>query len=374
MNQKKICVIATIPVVLKWFMAPHIVKLTSEYEVTLIANGSEDDINELLNKHIKYIPFKIKRKISVLSDLITLIKLCFLFRKEKFDRIHSIMPKSGLLAMLAAKLVNIPVRFHTFTGQVWVNKTGMLRSILKLMDKTIVLCSTKVLTDSQSQKLFLIDNQIVSSSKIEVLASGSVAGVDLERFKFSLSKRQTIRLTLAIPDDSLVLLFVGRLNKDKGVHDLISAFNLVSNNIHLILVGPDEENLSETIVKLDDSISQRIHCIGYTKNPEDYMSASDIFCLPSYREGFGSSIIEAAAVGVPCIASEIYGIVDAVEANITGILHEPGDIKAISSAILKLLNDSDLRNKMGSAAKKRVENYFSQEILSNAFIEFYHQF
>ncbi len=357
-------------------MTPHVAILSTEYDVTLVTRGTVEDLSGLLNDHVAFVPLQLERKISITKDVITLLKLWRLLRKGRFDTVYSIMPKSGLLTMLAAKFSGVPLRFHIFTGQVWANKNGTSRLILKLMDRIVTQCATKVLADSPSQRQFLINNNIVNASKIEVLADGSIAGVDMKRFSPSTTKREKIRTEYCIPQDAILFLFVGRLNKDKGVYDLLNTFSKIGHKdqkLHLMIVGPDENNFDNIIISLNERLTGRVHRIGFTDYPENYMAAADVFCLPSYREGFGSSIIEAAAIGLPSVASRIYGIIDAVNENVTGILHEPGDICEISTAMLKLANNPELRHQMGTAAQERVRVCFSQERIAKAFSKFHKQ-
>lgn len=374
MHRRRICIVATVPFVLKWFMTPHIIRLSAEYDVTLVANGLAEDIAGLLGKHVSFIPLQIERKISIKKDIFALIKLWKLFQKEKFDSVHSIMPKSGLLAMLAARLAGIPLRLHTFTGQVWATQKGLRRFILKFLDKVLAINATCVLADSRSQRLFLIENNVVKAPDVVVLAEGSIAGVDVNRFKYCAKARQQVRSQNNIPSDAIVFLFLGRLTQDKGLIDLSRAFAVVAENHekwHLLIVGPDEEGLESEFVALAQRFPGRIHRTGFADFPENYMSAADVFCLPSYREGFGSVLIEAASVGVPVIASRIYGITDAVEDGVTGILHTPTSVSGIAEAMRLLASDEDLRRRMGGAGRVMVIDKFSEARVTGAFADFY---
>ena len=374
-NRKKICFVATVPFALSWFMTPHIRLLCKEYDVTLISSGSPNELNELLYNNVSFVTLDIKRKISLKKDVLALIRLWSIFKENQFDCVHSITPKAGLLTMLAGKLAGVPNRFHTFTGQVWMNKKGFKKLILKSLDKVLVHFSTRVLVDSHSQHLFLIKNNVVSAINSEVLADGSAAGVNINRFKFDLKKRTKIRCELNIPNSAIVFLFLGRLTYDKGILDLLKAFESIAldnDNLHLLIVGPDEAGFDVKIMRLEQKLSGKIHRVGFTKSPEYYMSTADIFCLPSYREGFGSVIIEAAAIGLPAIASRIYGVIDAVDDEVTGLLYEVMNSRELSLAMKKLASDYSLRKSMGAAAKRRVLSKFSEEIVANAMLSFYH--
>ena len=373
-KRKKICVVATIPFSLNMFMKPHIAMLAEHYDVTLIANGVEQDFSSLLNGNVRFIHINIPRKISLLNDMAALFQLYRVFRKEHFEVVHSIMPKTGLLAMVAASLAGVPHRIHTFTGQVWANKVGMTRWGLKMLDKLIASCATGLLSDSFTQRLFLMEQHIVDQQKIVVLGNGSICGVDAERFKPNLTIRKQIRFNLEIPDKAIVYLFLGRLNNDKGILDLAHAFAALADNMphaYLLVVGPDEEGMDIKLQSILQNCSNKFHRIDFTNRPEDYMASADIFCLPSYREGFGSVIIEAAAVGLPAVASDIYGIQDAVKDGETGILHQPKNIEAIRQALVTLSNDDVMRGKMSKQAMARAHDFFATDVVVTEMRKYY---
>ncbi|MET3107581.1 glycosyltransferase involved in cell wall biosynthesis [Oxalobacteraceae bacterium GrIS 2.11] len=374
---RKICIVATVPFALKVFMRAHIEMLAQQNEVTLVTRGSASEMQQLLGPNVSFINVNFARKISFGADLLALFALFGIFKKYRFDVVHSLMPKTGLLAMLAAYFSGVPHRIHTFTGQVWLNKAGLGRSILKTFDRLIAFLATGLLTDSASQRAFLIEQKIVQGQRIAVLGHGSVCGVDLDRFKPNSLIRGNIRLELGIPAAATVVLFVGRVNQDKGVLDLAKAFVQISKalpEMHLLLVGPDEGNLNQLLQEVLAPCGPKYHRIGYTDRPEDYMACSDIFCLPSYREGFGSVIIEAAAVGLPAVASRIYGLTDAVCDEVTGILHEVKNVQQISDALVRLATDENLRATMSLAAQERARSLYSQNIITNEMRRYYDGF
>jgi glycosyltransferase involved in cell wall biosynthesis len=373
-GRKRVCILATVPFALKWFMTPHIIFLREKCDLTLVANGSSEGLAGLLGKYVSFVPIRIERKISIKDDVLALIKLWLFFRKEKFDCVYSIMPKSGLLSMLASCFACTPNRLCVFNGEVWANKTGFMRSFLKLVDKVTARCATIVLAVGPSQRKNLIDNNIVKEDKVNVIADGSIAGVKIDRFKFNESVRHQLRLQNEIKNDAVVFLFVGRLSRDKGLLDLFRAFSEAAEqnpNIHLLVVGPDEEGLEMKISLLAKRFIGRVHRVGFTDHPENYMSAADVLCLPSYREGFSTVIIEAASVGLPAIASRIYGIADTVVEGVTGILHQPAASHEIAKAMLLIASNERLRYQMGAAARMRAIEMFSEERVLKAFAEFY---
>ncbi len=376
MSRKKICIVATVPFAIRVHMAPHIQQMSKKYDVTIVTNGSSDELAELLNSHVFFKGLKIERKISIKADILAIVRLWWIFKKNSFDCVHSIMPKSGMLSMIAARFSGVALRIHTFTGQIWATQTGLRRFILKLFDKILAINATHLLTDSQSQRLFLVKNGVVRADKIRVLADGSIVGVDTNRFSFDPIAYRQIRSEKDIPDSAVLFMFLGRLTRDKGLGDLFGAFARIATNntkVQLLIVGPDEGGLTEELKLLVQRFPGRVHSVGYTDSPEQYMSAADVFCLPSYREGFGSVLIESAAVGLPSIASRIYGITDAVDEGVTGLLHQPGLEDEIVNAMSTLAFDEVLRRKMGVAAQKRAREQFSDERVKKAFSDYYHE-
>jgi glycosyltransferase involved in cell wall biosynthesis len=320
----------------------------------------------------KVIALNIPRKINLLLDTYCLLKLILIFLMNRFSSVHSITPKAGLLAMLAASLTRVPFRIHTFTGQVWASSSGIKRIILKFFDTVIGLLTTHNLIDSPSQRDFLIKERVLNQAKTLVFVSGSVSGVDFSKFKANKPLGKKIKKELKIPQDAFVFIYLGRLVKDKGVLDLAKAFsNLVSFNVYLIFVGPDEDSLSDSIKEICANKILKIRLIGFSDTPYQYLSAADVICLPSYREGFGSVIIEAAAMGIPAVASNIYGITDAVVNNQTGLLHQVGDIPDIQRSMEQMLFNKRLLAKFSKAAKARALKEFDSKIITSAWVKFY---
>lgn len=362
-----LCIILTSPLALNAFLLGHVRRLSRSWDLTICVNVNECDVAVDLEGKAELYPIEINREIAPLRDLLALGRLWKFCRTGKFDAVVTITPKGGLLGMVAARLALVPVRVHWFTGQVWATKKGLRRAALKLLDRLTAMCATHVLADSASQKDFLVKEGIVRSGKISVLGCGSISGVDTVRFRPDAHARQRIRGELQIADDAFCSLYIGRMKKEKGVPDLLDAFRQLRTefrNIHLLLVGPDEEGL------LTDRKMDGLHVVGYTRKAEAYMAASDIICLPSYREGFGSVLIEAAACGLPSVASRIYGISDAVVENVTGLLHPAGDVAALSAALRRLMSDDKLRHALGKNAYERVAADFDAHHVEELFEDF----
>ena len=340
------------------------------YEVTLIANlGDNKNLLDEISHYalIKDIP--INREISLLADIKALFLLLNFFWRHEFSLVHSVSPKAGLLSMIASSIARVPNRIHTFTGQVWVTKNGFIKYLLCYSDKLINLLSTQIIVDSKSQLKFLLKHEVVSKSKAIVFGQGSISGVDLKRFKFNEQVRIKMRSQFGVKDSDVLILFLGRLKKDKGILELIQAFSKIhteSPNLILWCVGPDEEKLTKIIEN-----TKGVRVFSYTKKPEDFMSSADIFCIPSFREGFGTAVIEAAACGIPSIGTNIYGLNDAIINGETGILVKPKSHLALIKALRLLYEKEDLRNKMGKAANERAKIHFSSEFFTDELLKFY---
>lgn len=376
MIRKKICFVSTVPIPLLVFMREHVEKLSEYYDITLLCSGDGHELKDMLNDRVVFQSIAIERKIKLVADLLALLALLRVFRQKKFDCVHSLMPKAGLLAMLAAWLTRVPVRIHIFTGQVWFAKSGIPRAILKWMDRIVAACATHLMADSPSQSDFLVAEKVVPRAKITVLGQGSISGVDVGRFQFDADARHRVRAELGIADDAIVFLFLARLTRVKGILNLSKAFSGIEAQMpraQLLIVGPDEEQLTPLLEQEWAGCAQKIHRVNYTNQPERYMSAADIFCLPSYLEGFSSATIQAAGVGLPAIVSHIYGLTDAVKGGVTGIFHEAGDIAQMQNAMRLLYADENLRQQMGAAAQRRAYQDFSQEVIVEAMRDYYQQ-
>jgi glycosyltransferase involved in cell wall biosynthesis len=373
-NRRRICIVVSDFMTVSAFLQDQIRALCRTYEVTIVANTDDRGSLRRLNLDAELVPVAISRDIDLRRDVLALLDLYLLFRKRKFNLVHSITPKAGLLSMTAGKLAGIPVRIHTFTGQVWAARSGATRYLLKRADKVTVFCATRVLTDSQSQLQFLIAEGVVGVGQCRVLANGSLCGVDPCRFRPNAAARLRVRDECSIPEDASVFLFVGRLKKDKGVLDLARAFAQVARqrrNAYLLWAGPDEDRMEGEIRSLCSSCAERVRFTGRTRFPEQYMAAADIICLPSYREGFGNVVIEAAAAGIPAIASRIYGLTDAVEDGATGCLHQAGNWEELAQAMESLAANDSLRLQLGLQARARASRDFAQQSLTEAWLAFY---
>ncbi|NDG63251.1 MAG: glycosyltransferase family 1 protein [Planctomycetes bacterium] len=369
----KVCVVVAAPMTVNAFLVPHLIALSEQYHVTLIFNGRADQL-PLSICHIPVIRVPIVRNISPRQDMIALFKLIRLFRKERFNVVHSVTPKAGFLAALAGFVAQVPTRIHWFTGQVWATKRGFLRQLLKVIDRITVACTTHQLVDSHSQRMFLADQGVLGTGCGVVLASGSICGVDLTKFQPNAQARSRIRASLGIAETDSVALFVGRLQPEKGVLEVAQAFRQVADacpKLHLVLAGPDEAGIEASIKSMLEPVRNRLHSVGFVNCPEQYMAACDFLLIPSHREGFGSVVIEAAACEIPSIGTNIYGLSDAIIDGKTGILIPRSDVSALEFAMRRLALGGDECRALGEGARMRVLDKFQQSIIVDALLEFY---
>lgn len=372
--KKSIWFIATSPFAANAFLREHLLALSKQYDVTLIVNLHAYPLEETLRQAITVLHIDIERKISFWADLAAFLRLLLWMVQKRPDAVHSITPKAGLLAMVGGCLAGIRLRSHIFTGQIWATRTGTKRWAFKQVDRLIVLCATHVFADSASQCRFLEEQGVVRSGAIDMLGKGSVGGVNLKRFRPDAGQRDAMRHDLTVSPGSTVFLFVGRIVVDKGVNDMLNAFKEVisrHSQCMLWIVGPDEGHMQHQLESAYADISAYIRWFGSTAEPEKYMMAADVLLLPSYREGFGSVIIEAAACEIPAIAYATEGVIDAVLDSDTGLLVKKGDVSGLASAMQRMIDNPAERARMGERARRRAEEFFSSMYVTETWMDFY---
>jgi len=373
MQRKRICFIVAVPGSAQSFLKDHIKELSKYYDVYLACNIQSD--KEIEGLDVKgFFSFPISRKISLHNDLIALIKLTSYFKKMRFDAVHSVTPKAGLITALASWTTGIKHRIHIFTGQVWATRDGLSRFMLKAIDKLISGLDNQILVDGKSQQAFLIKEGVLNASNSLVLGDGSICGVNTSRFMPSKTIRTSCRKRLGIPNNKIVYVFMGRLTRDKGVYELLHAFNKIAkkrDNVFLLLFGTDEEKISTSFSKYENLSKSNFLYYGLTKEPQNMLQAGDVFVLPTYREGFGSSVIEAACLGLPTITSDAYGVLDAPVPNETGLQCKVGDSDSLYNAMLEMAENGLLREKMGANGRKRILSKFSGEVVVSHWVKFY---
>ena len=368
--------IVTASYVVPWHLGNTLRRMPADFAVTVVGQGVSS--NRDAYPGVRWVDIDLNRKVSLFADLQSLWALCCFFRAYRPDIVHSIMPKAGLLTALAGFICGVPIRLHTFTGQTWVNKKPAARFFLYTLDRAINALNTVCLTDSPSQSEFLHRHNISDHGKpLPVLGKGSLSGVDVARFDFAgyAGRDEKLRGELAIGNQEFVFAYIARKSRDKGAIDMIRAFARVVHahpGAWLLFIGPDESAGELPALKTAaPGLFKNVTDIGQVENHGPYLSISNVLCLPSYREGFGSIVIDAAAAGVPAIGSNIVGLVDSIEDGKTGILIPAGDVDKLAEAMLSMLNTPLHCRQMGGAARARVESHFTADGLYASLRDFY---
>ena len=361
---KKICFVTTASGTLKAFVlnTAKYIHENTDWDITFICNYDKQ-FEEKLPDCIHYIPVKMERGIN-LGGIKAIAELKRIFKKERFDLIQYSTPNASLYASVAGKLAKVPVRLYCQWGMVFVGFSGIKRRIFKLMEKFICKLSTWIEPDSKSNLKFSHEQGLYPEDKGSVIWNGSASGVNLQKFDISQKSdyRKAIRSQYQIPEDAFVYGFVGRITRDKGINELLSAFKQLSpENSYLILVGSEEinKNIDFDLFNWSKSAENVIYT-GSTSVVEQYLSAMDVYILPSYREGFGSCVIEAEAMGLPVIVSNIPGPTDAMLKDETGLVVEKADVKSLKEAMERIRTDGELYQSLASNTLAFAENNFEQ--------------
>lgn len=376
MAKLKIIRTATIPSSLNILLKGQLSYLNQFYEVTAIS-GAGSDLDVVRNREsIRVIPVEMERRISVLKDLSALFKLYKIFKNENPEIVHSITPKAGLLSMLAAKFAKVPIRIHTFTGLIFPSKKGLMKWILILMDKLLCLSATNVYPEGEGvkkemQKFFITDKPL------KVIANGNVNGIDTAFFNsiyYSVEDKQRLKEILNINEKDFVFIFIGRLVKDKGINELITVFkSLKSDKCKLLLVGKFEKNLDpllpeiERLIKVDPNII----AIGYKDDVRPYLAISDCLVFPSYREGFPNVVMQAGAMGLPSIVTNISGCNEIIIEGENGVVIAPKDKGALLNAMQLFLSNPQEVKRMAANARPLIVNRYEQITLWKALLDEY---
>lgn len=377
-NMKKICYITTVSSTVKAFFLATIDKLCkNDYQVTVICDY-DLKLEELLPRGVHYMPVHMERGISIKNGITAVWRLYKIFRQEKFDLIQYCTPNAAFYSSIAGKLAGVKIRLYHNMGFVFLSYHGLKRTIFLLLEKITCRLSDKVQFASKSNLSLALENRLTTENKAYVVWNGSSGGVDLERFNISKKNeyRSQSREMYGIKDNDFIFGFVGRLTKDKGIEELFSAFWQIRKDckyrdyVKLLVVGPIE-NLSSIDKKLLNDIQRDPHVIfcGIQSEIEKFYSAMDVLVLPSYREGFGNVIIEAGAMGIPVIASDIPGPSDIVWHGETGLLCKPKDAKDLERCMRVMLDYVDLRMEYSLKGAKYASANYDSKILTERILE-----
>lgn len=378
-TKKKIIRAATVPQSLDVFCKGMLKELSEKYEVVALSSPGEplDRVRE--REGVRTIAVPMERHISLMKDLKALLAMIKTLRKERPYMIHSMTPKAGLLCMVAGKLTGVPVRIHTFTGLVWPTSTGLKRKILMLTDKLTCACATNIIPEGQGVKNDLISGKI-TKKPLKVLGYGNVMGVDMEHFS---RRPEVLKLAeeLKLRDESkFTFLFVGRIVRDKGINELVSAFNRLqkeNENIRMILVGPYEDDLDPIADSTREIIANNPAIVAVGKKMGEellaYYTAADCFVMPSYREGFPNTVLEAGAMGLASIVTDINGSREIIVDGENGMIVPPQNDERLYQAMRVMLTSPADREKLAGKARKMIEDRFEQGFVRRSLYDYYSQ-
>lgn len=374
----KLCIISTIPNAIKVFFGKQLDFLTkNSFDITIITSSalSSQDYGGNLPACVKLYTLKISRTINLVEDYRALREISKIIKQGNFDIVQYVTPKAALLGSLASWHAKVPVRLYLMWGLYYVTQTGLKRFIFKMIEKLVCSCSTAIAPDSIGNVKFAIQEGLCKPEKIGVVGHGSANGVDTERFdpdKLA-EAGKAIRADLHLPDDAIVLGCIAPIVGDKGINELVEAFNIVSkkySKVYLLYIGQTTEKdpVKSSTLEILHNHSQIIH-LGWQSEPEKYMAAMDVFVLPTYREGFGVVNIEASAMQLPVITTDVPGPQEAVVNSETGILVPAREVQPLVEAMIKLLNEPAYAKILGTAGRKRVQEYYEQKKLWKAILD-----
>lgn len=362
----RLCVIVTVDITLLNLCRGRFEYLTAHgFDITAVC-APTPHAAELERRGIRLVTAPLTRSITPLRDLVALWRLYRFLRRERFDIVEVSTPKAALVGSMAARLAHVPCLIHFLRGLVYEHGGRVHQSLLKASQTIPCILAHEVISVSQSTADQAVRDRVCAARKIRVLGHGSSNGVDLDRFKPATpDERRRVREAHGIPADAVVAGFVGRMTRDKGIHELVGAFQVVAgrrSDVHLLIVGKyeDRDRPSKEVVDLIAS-HERIHHVGWQESTAAFLGAMDMLVLPTYREGFGTVLLEAAAMGLPIVVSDIVGCRDAVQATRTALLVPPRDTKALVRVWARLAGDEALRARLGAAGRRYVESYFAQE-------------
>ncbi|MEN5058264.1 glycosyltransferase family 4 protein [Sphingobacterium kitahiroshimense] len=377
----KIIRTSTIPLSLNILLKGQLAFLSNHFEVIGISSKGQllDEVST--REGIKVISVEMERGISPLKDYKSLMNLYNILKKEKPTIIHSITPKAGLLSMLAGKMAGVPIRIHTFTGLIFPSKKGLLKALLIKMDQLLCWSATNIYPEGEGVKSDLFKFNI-TNKPLKVLANGNVNGIDLSYFSIDKCYQQNLhklRMNLNILAQDFVFVFVGRLVGDKGINELVEAFKSIntsvisSGSVKLLLVGPLETELDPLLdVTLKEIQSNpNIISVGFQKDVRPYFAISNALVFPSYREGFPNVVMQAGAMDLPAIVSDINGCNEIIVEGKNGMIIPVKNARAIKEAMTKFLRDKNYFSILKQNARKMISERYEQQVVWDALLKEY---
>jgi glycosyltransferase involved in cell wall biosynthesis len=374
----KLCIISTIPTTIKAFFGKQLEFLQqNDFIITIITSygDSSQDFGEDLPKDVKVYNVDMSRTIEPLKDFRTLREIYKIIKSDDFDIVQYVTPKAAFLGSLASWWAKVPVRLYLMWGLYYVTQTGFKKFVFKTIEKIVCSCSTAIAPDSKGNVKLAVEEGLCKPDKIGVVGHGSANGVDTERFNpvrlYEDGRR--IRKELNIPESAKVFGCIAAIVGDKGINELIEAFDEISQKhpeVYLLYIGQatEKDPVKKSTLGTIDNHKKIIH-LGWQTEPERYMAAMDIFVLPTYREGFGVVNIEASAMQLPVISTDVPGPQESIVNGETGILVEARKVKPLIEAMEKLIHLPLYAKKLGNAGRERVKKLYEQKILWGQIVE-----
>lgn len=375
---KKIIRTSTIALSLNYLLKGQLRFLQQHFQIVAVSGADEHLLQVAEREKVATVSLCMERKISPLKDIRSLFQLYFLFRKEKPLIVHSITPKAGLLTMMAGYFAGVPIRMHTFTGLIFPSRKGVMQKLLIAMDKILCYCATNIYPEGQGVKADLMKYNI-TGKELKIIANGNVNGIDLSSFNaelFSDIQKKAIKSDLGIGVDEFVFIFVGRLVGDKGINELIEAFERLSvevENVRLLLVGPFEVNLDPLSTKAIQQLnsSEQIISVGFQNDVRPYLAISDCLAFPSYREGFPNVVLQAGAMDLPSIVTNISGCNEIIINGENGIIIPVKNSDALYEAMKKMVKNVAFRLQLKKQSRQMIALRYNQQEVWNAILAEY---
>ena len=352
------------------------------FDVKGVSSEGEELKEVIENEGIVMEAINMSRKITPFQDLKSLWEMWNFLRKEKPQIVHTHTPKAGIIGMLAARLAGVPHRLHTVAGLPLMEATGTKRKILNIVEKLTYSSATRVYPNSKGLYDFILQNNFTQSNKLKIIANGSSNGIDTTFFspdQVTEIERVTLREKLNIQPDDFVFVFVGRIVSDKGINELIKAFSelqTVENKpagIKLLLVGGLENDLDplnpETLAEINQN--KDIISVGFQQDVRSFFAIADALVFPSYREGFPNVVMQAGAMGLPSIVSDINGCNEIIIEGENGLIIPSKNVEKLKEKMLTLAKDKNLYTKLKGNSRRMIENRYEQSVVWNALLEEY---
>jgi len=372
----------TIPMSLKILLKGQLQFMLKNGLDVIAISSPQKELEEIsLIEGVNTFSVEMTRIISPWQDIKSIYFVYKILKKVKPEIIHTHTPKAGIVGMLAAKLTGVPYRLHTVAGLPLLEASGAKRIVLNFVERLTYACATNVYPNSYGLEEIIEREGFCRKEKLKVLANGSSNGIDTTVFDyhfFDIAEKEKLRRDYQIEQDDFVFSFVGRLVKDKGINELVQAFKRIHEQCpktKLVLVGSFEKELDPLTPETEKEIDSNpaIITTGFQNDVRPYFAISDVFVFPSYREGFPNVVMQAGAMGLPSIVTDINGCNEIIIEGQNGLIIPPKDVQALEQAMLKLLTDAELRTSLAQQARPLIVSRYEQKVVWEALLAEYNR-